>query len=51
MIVEIYESSANLGKKYVLILPYIEITQSSSVISSLSFSNIHPSNNAKMSTG
>ena len=36
---------------YSLLLAYLEITQSSSVISSLTFSNIHPSNNVNMSTG
>ena len=49
----IYESSGNHGNKIciIILLAYLNITQSSSVISSLTFSNIHPSNNVKMSTG
>ena len=49
----IYESSGNHGNKIciIILLPYLETTQSSSVISSLTFSNIYPSNNVKTSTG
>ena len=49
----IYKSSGNHGNKIciiIILLLYLETTQSSSVISSLTFNNIHPSNNVKTST-
>ena len=47
------ESLGNHGNKIciIILLAYLEITQSSSVISSLTFNNMHPSNNVKTSTG